>query len=330
MSGWRAGTEFMAEKTMKTVKIKPKFNGNTFVTPKGEALPTLKEGATVEISVVATSLVDKEQARRLTATDRVELLPAGTLLYAIVRGLPGIDPSETPPPQELEDRDYLRRCLHQHINNRFASGTAPFMPEGAVEAILLEPLFMTLRGDKLPKLEPCKCRIPYFGPMPERPDDFHALSLNHALTLISERFEKGRISHSGNAFLRYFQDRDGWLYRLDTISDWAKEDHPKRQAADRTLFLAVIENKLASGVPPFPDGNLDLQLGEMLLAAGRRWQQDSEWGQLFVQAADIHATAVLQAFPGLQDYLGHHYWRVRGSPVMAAYERLATLCACRR
>lgn len=64
MSGWRAGTDFMADKFMKTVKIKARFNGVNFETPTGQPLPALTPGAMVEISVAATSLVDKEQARR--------------------------------------------------------------------------------------------------------------------------------------------------------------------------------------------------------------------------------------------------------------------------
>lgn len=331
MSGWRAGMDFMADKAMKTVNIKAKFDGKTFVTPKGEALPALKKGATVEIRVIATSLADQEAVRRLTATDQVEVLPAGTLLYAVVRGLPDAASRDLPPTrQELDDRDYLRWCLHERIRDRFAGDTAPFKPEGAVEVILQEPLFMTLRGDKRPNLQPCRCEIPYFRHSGEKPEDPSATSLNHALTRISERFETTRISHSGNAFLRYFEDRDGRLQRLDTISDWPREDHPTRQAADHALFLAVIENKLVSVDPQFPEGLLDLHLGDLLMAAGRRCGQDAKWGPLFVQAADIHATKVLQAFPSLQAHLGRHYLRAAGSPVRAAYERLVTLCACRR
>lgn len=53
------------------------------------------------------------------------------------------------------------------------------------------------------------------------PSDFGeqtAVSLNHAFTLLSERYEKHRLSHTGNVYERFFyEESDKRWYPLDDL-----------------------------------------------------------------------------------------------------------------
>ena len=60
-------------------------------------------------------------------------------------------------------------------------------------------------GEKKPSLEECRCDVPVL--------ETEARSLNHAVTLLSTRFEPKRISHTGNVFTRVF-------YRCTKSKDW--------------------------------------------------------------------------------------------------------------
>ncbi|BCG63905.1 MAG: hypothetical protein methR_P1651 [Methyloprofundus sp.] len=82
-----------------------------------------------------------------------------------------------------------------------------------VEIELLDDLKITLRGTKKATLSRCKCKIPILN-------NVEAYSLNHAYTLISQEFEKHRISHSGNVFkdIYYKKDDNKWL-PIDSFRD---------------------------------------------------------------------------------------------------------------
>ncbi|NOQ63965.1 MAG: hypothetical protein GQ582_05585 [Methyloprofundus sp.] len=74
-----------------------------------------------------------------------------------------------------------------------------------VEIKLLDNLIITLRGTKKATLNRCYCIIPILN-------NQQAYSLNHAYTVISEAFEKHRISHSGNVFKDvYYKENSKWL-----------------------------------------------------------------------------------------------------------------------
>lgn len=227
MSGWRAGTEFEANKSLETALIKAVFDGERFLTPSGAPLPLLQPGSEVEIRVAAQRFQDQEQARLYVGVKSVDLLPAGTRLFAIVKGLPERDGFASPSslfeplsPTERQDRDYVRQVLERMRQQGIAHGVEPYNPDGAVEVVLEKPLRITLRGDKKPTLEGCDCIIPYFAHIDGTPDN-RAGSLNHAFTRISEHFETSRISHTGNAFSKFFA-YDGTCYqRLDVLAELA-------------------------------------------------------------------------------------------------------------
>jgi hypothetical protein len=58
--------------------------------------------------------------------------------------------------------------------------------------------------------------LPDGVPMPEGFPDSSVKSLNHALTLLSQTYEKHRISNTGNVYTRvFYQDKDERWYPLD-------------------------------------------------------------------------------------------------------------------
>lgn len=233
MSGGRAGIEFEANKSLETTLIKAVFDGERFVTPSGAPFPLLWAGSEVEIRVAAQSFVDRAEAHLYAASKTIDLLPAGTRLFAVVKGLPERDGFASPSslfeplsPVQLQDRDYARRGLDQMYSQGIAHSASPNNPDGAVEVVLERTLRLTLRGDKKPTLEGCYCEIPYFAHIDGKPDT-RAYSLNHAFTRISEHFETSRISHTGNAFSKFFVF-DGTCYqRLDALAELASAKQKK-------------------------------------------------------------------------------------------------------
>lgn len=102
----------------------------------------------------------------------------------------------------------LGETVHMAVSRSMMAGNHPAAEEiqapGAqlpqdhlfVAVDLDEDLQVLWRGDGKARLMPCQCSIPAL--------DLHADSLNHAFTLISERIEVKRRSHTGNVFRRGF------------------------------------------------------------------------------------------------------------------------------
>lgn len=72
--------------------------------------------------------------------------------------------------------------------------------------------------------------------MPEGFGQETAISLNHAFTLLSERYETHRLSHTGNVYERFFyQEKNGLWYPLDDLR------HGVLVAAERKLLASTWE-----------------------------------------------------------------------------------------
>lgn len=231
------GTAFTANPALKTTLVKAVFDGTRFITPDGQALPQIKAGAPVTLRINLSDFVDTEQAGHYASGYQVELLPFNTRLMAIVKDNPD-RPSDFAsfiadkprPPEHFDDQrradiDYARWCMRE-MEKRGHWGEAPNNPLGAVEVFLLEPLKLTIRSDKTPRLGMCLCETPYLSRnLDEAPEP--ATSLNHAFTRISERFEPHRISHTGNAFLCYYYQDRGKFRRLDSLVDEVQKKQTK-------------------------------------------------------------------------------------------------------
>ena len=327
-SGWRRGTEFEADKPLETALVKAVFDGHKFVTPTGDTLPQLRAGARVEIRVPAFYFLDPAEARPYVANRSVEFLPAGTRLYAVVKGLPERDGFASPSSFEqplsaiqLQDRDYVKSELERMRRTGFAAGVEPHNPDGAVEVNLHAPLRLTLRGDKKPTLEGCHCDIPYLSYSQDRPDG-EAHSLNHAFTRISEYFETERISHTGNAFTRFFYEQEGRFERLDRLA--AKLETSARAQASgvsapvemtsQTPDLPALFDELATlckagvawakrhdypAAENYPQHPRTREIGEVLNAAG---------GHKLMQQAVQHVYAHVNSPDGGQAALLEYGW----------------------
>jgi hypothetical protein len=78
--------------------------------------------------------------------------------------------------------------------------------------------------------------------MPEEVSPRNAVSLNHALTLLSQHYEKHRISHTGNAYERvFYQEENKKWYPIAHLREGV------RARAERGVIARVwdgIEKKL--------------------------------------------------------------------------------------
>ena len=233
------GTNYQPDTDLESALIAAVFDGKRFVTVDGEDLPVLKKGARVKLRIMLHDFADPKQAGEyFRQGHRAEVLPAGTRLLAVVkdadtmltefnRYIRNLPPSEQQPmtDRRYEDIEYAQRQL-QHLESYYAENCdKPTNPMGAVEVILLDPLRAERHAGKKPRLDPCLCRIPYLEQQSAKPFD-PAYSLNHAFTKISERFEIFRISHTGNAFTRFFADVGHGYQRLDTLTDDALQNRP--------------------------------------------------------------------------------------------------------
>lgn len=141
----------------------------------GSPLPELRIGAVGELFISSADVVDDEVADRLAEPSRLPLLPAGTELVVGVRAI-----------------------FTDDFSQALGSDGPLAYWDGRVVAIRLEePLELEVRAGAQAKLRPCQCSSPAL-------DGEEAVSLNHAFTLLSERYETDRISHTGNVFKRVF------------------------------------------------------------------------------------------------------------------------------
>jgi hypothetical protein len=160
-----------------------------------------------DLVLPASSIADEAELRKLEEESAKELLQGDTSVFV------GLNPAGT-----TED-DRNRLILASDL--KFSpdpdapktTGGLPHAPKTLVgrgydrfaEVVLGEPLILRIKGEKKPFLEECKCQI--------RVLKTEARSLNHAVTLLSTRFEPNRISHTGNVFTRVF-------YRCTESKDW--------------------------------------------------------------------------------------------------------------
>lgn len=153
-------------------------------------LPKLREGTVGQLVVQGTSVLDDDMRRRLLEERTVPLLPGGSTLY--VRLNSGTFDRAADIPAGLE----AIPCGYPGVFAR---------------VILHSALMLSLRGTNQPRLTPVSCSIPALAA--------EAKSLNHACTLLSQAYEKKRISHTYNVFTNvfYHDEAQGRLFPLDRL-----------------------------------------------------------------------------------------------------------------
>lgn len=153
----------------------------------GGDLPTMKDGAVGELIIPEFCITSDYRLGLIQKETEKEFLAKGTVLMARLSPK-SIDPTE-----------------------KFLKRMKVFPPiDGLFSEIRLESnLCINLRGTKNPELLDCTCKIPALP-------DATPKSINHAFTLLSEKFETHRRSHTANVFQQvYYQNKPNHWVQLD-------------------------------------------------------------------------------------------------------------------
>jgi hypothetical protein len=225
-TGYTLG-DFTADRAEKHVVIHARVGAKgQFTLEDGSPLPLLRAGARVQLRVRAAHLADQEQRSALSALSVRELLPRGQVLLALVDTRSLEDPALADRLKAaglldvlLEARDGTRRYRNRRPEGMVFGeerDQGPKAHEGLVEVHLEEPLVMERKGLKTYRLQSCACVVPALKRTSREPG--FDISLNHALTRISEQLELHRISHTGNVFTRYLvPESTGQSWRVSRL-----------------------------------------------------------------------------------------------------------------
>lgn len=195
----------------------------------GGKLPKLEEGTIGDLIVPSYSIIDKRKLALLEREETKVFFKKSTALMVQIN--PGEEDCKKGGIKWLPIEFYKQK---------------PF-----VEVTLNEDLKINLRSTKKGELEDCVCSIPSLPKAEPK-------SLNHAYSLISQRFETHRRSHSGNVFDKVFfwnksnllrplkESRDNLEaeYEQELIllnQDWFLRKNPDNSV---NMWALVIPNKM--------------------------------------------------------------------------------------
>lgn len=180
----------------KSVRIPVKVVNGEMKFFYGGDLPKLKEGTIGDLIVPSYAISDKRQLELLQMEKSEVFLPKGSALMVHI---------------QLENLTDISKELRQFFID--SSEIDQLVGGYFIPVVLETPLEITLRGTKNAELSECKCRIPALL-------DTTSKSVNHAYSIISQNFEKHRISHTGNVFDKvYFEDIHKKWRKLRVLRD---------------------------------------------------------------------------------------------------------------
>ena len=168
-----------------TLRLGVRFDGSSLVLLDGSALPRLRTGAFAELLLDAGVIADAAARARFTHDDLVQLLEKDTPVFL------GVSPNVIEDPKQ---DGLIRNPQGMGLQTEY----------WLVEVRLDQGLCIRIRGDQEARLEKCRCFIPALNEK--------ASSVNHAFTIVSEAYERKRLSHTGNVFERAYArlSPDGW------------------------------------------------------------------------------------------------------------------------
>lgn len=184
----------------------------------GGDMPEFRDGSYADLTVSALAFSKPDEIGRFQLERTVEILPAGTRLWAKMSSYHYVGP--------------LKRGLPTGFRSDLKHGLETAYLVGFD---LLEPLCLQFHGTKEAELNSSRCGLD--GVEGDEP----ILSVNHAYTRLSERFEPRRRSHSGNVFTKVFFAHGRFLLPLKVL----REHH--KVAIERELF------QQSGGKPSQPD-----------------------------------------------------------------------------
>lgn len=173
-----------SERYEKTISIPVIIKEGRIIAEEGQALPKLSENAYGNLNVPIIFFEDKDEQKILGSYKIIEILKKDTKVLVSV--------NSKFIPNDLKDSLIKTPAIKP--------GTLFF-----VEVVLKDNLRLKIRYNKHPKFLGCACLIPILN-------NQEAISLNHAYTLISQKYETKRKSHTGNVFdLCYVEKGDKWV-----------------------------------------------------------------------------------------------------------------------
>jgi hypothetical protein len=204
----------------------------------------VREGALGELTLNADQITDDSFKHRVTQEAVVRILDEGTELRVALcdrstaGSLFGDWPSPYPSAVPAGTTRFESVWLGPVKRSRDALSLDESLERGG--------LWLKLKG-----MERCELHGSTIK-MPKGIDKPFAQSLNHAFTLLSEKYEVHRISHTGNVYTRvFYQEPEGRWYPLDDLRQGVIAN------AERALLKATwaeVERKLGWRPPP-PTGS---------------------------------------------------------------------------
>ena len=164
----------------RTVRIPVKINNGQIVCDDGKPIPKLSERMYGELVVPYIFLAEKEDQEKYSEKEKKKIFNKGEHLYF-------------------------------ELNANYIPNDANIDSKLLVKVILEEDLYLSARYREKAKFYPCKCSIPSLK--------IEADSLNHAYTLMSQRIETTRKSHTGNVFNVCFFIKNDKLVKLGVKRD---------------------------------------------------------------------------------------------------------------
>lgn len=223
------------EDNEKRIKIPFKKVGDRFEFLYGGDIP-IKDGSIGQVIVPIDSVTKQEFKDNLLIESSMQVLPAGAL---ILIGMTEHNMAYKADPNYRVDYYYLtpgityfEPVVLEKPAKKSGSSNSKYISSEKIEG----GLWLNLKG-----LDDCNIKS---GPvkMLNHPELNNAISLNHAYTLLSEKIEKHRLSHTGNIYKRcYYQEANGKWYPLKLLRDNMKIDVEK-SIIDRTW--AEFKNKI--------------------------------------------------------------------------------------
>ena len=194
----------------------------------------VREGTLGELTLSADQITDEQFKQRVMQELTVRILDEGTeLLVALSdRTTDGSRAGAWPepyPPKVPSGTTRFERIFLGPVKPK--PGEPPLAPE-----LERGGLWLKLKG-----LERCELQ----GSTVQMPNGFEpkvAISLNHAFTMLSQAYEKHRISNTGNVYSRvFYQDRNRRWYPLDDLRTGVQAEGERQLLGD---LWAQVEQTL--------------------------------------------------------------------------------------
>jgi len=195
----------------KTLRLPMQMVNGQWELVYGGVVP-VREGAFFELLINPAMIQDESLRKLLTQEYVAQVLPEGTALrVALSDRAAGF--SKTP------DKYHIKVAA-QYLSGEYCRFAPIWIGPygGSNRDIDSGGLWMHLSG-----LDRCEL-VSSLIELPDGLEEIHAQSLNHAFTMLSERYETHRLSHTGNVYERvFYQESNGEWYPLSALRDGVRE-----------------------------------------------------------------------------------------------------------